>query len=267
MPPQRPTISIVTPSYNQAQYIEATLRSVLEQDYPAHEYEVMDGGSTDATVQILREYQVRYPQLHFVSGRDGGQSAALRTGFAKTSGEVIAWINSDDFYAPGAFQMVAQYFAEHPETQWLYGRCPIVDRHGRMGLRSWVTSYKNFWMRHYSFNWYLIENFVCQPAVFFRRSLYEQVGGLDPAYHCAMDYDLFLRMAAVSKPAFIDEDLAYFRISGDNKTSQLYRRSFAESLEAAKKVMQGKRPLLLAAHRLNRLKLVGAYWLLDALGA
>src|SRR5262245_40781632 len=192
-----PSLSIITPSYNQAEFIGHTIRSVLEQKYRPLEYQVMDGGSADGTVEILRRHE---GQLRFVSQKDGGQAAALNEGFRRTSGEIIGWINSDDVYAPGALQVVGEFFARHPDVEWLYGRCPIIDRQGEIH-KSWVTSYKEFWMRRYSYRRYMIENFISQPAVFFRRRLLDRVGPIDESYHCAFDYHLFIRMATAAKPA------------------------------------------------------------------
>jgi glycosyltransferase involved in cell wall biosynthesis len=253
-----PSLSIITPSFNQAQYIETTLRSVLDQGYPRLEYQVMDGGSTDGTVAILERYAGR---LRFVSEKDGGQSAAVNEGFRRTSGEVIGWINSDDFYAPGALGEVGAYFADHPEVDWICGRCPIVDAEGHI-IKSWITRYKEFWLKRYSYRRLLIENFISQPAVFFRRRLLDRVGPLDPDYHCAMDYHLFIRMGAVSRPAILDRELAFFRISGDNKTSLAFKRSFDEELDAAKRVTAGGHPVLMLLHEINRIKLITAYTLL-----
>jgi glycosyltransferase involved in cell wall biosynthesis len=248
-------LSIITPSYNQAEFIETTIRSVLDQNHPDLEYLVMDGGSKDGTVEILEKYRDR---LKYVSEKDGGQSAALNEGFRRTDGEIVAWINSDDCYAPGAFDTVMRYFSEHPEVDWLYGHCPIIDRAGNIH-KGLITRYKEFWMRRYSYQRLLIENFLSQPAIFFRRRLLDTVGHLDESYHCAMDYHLWVRMGAISQPAFVDRELAYFRSYGINKMSAQYRRSFTEELDAAKRVSDGKHPLLMALHEVNRIKLIVAY--------
>jgi glycosyltransferase involved in cell wall biosynthesis len=256
-----PSLTIITPSYNQAEFIEHTIRSVLDQQYPEIEYWVMDGGSTDGTVDILKRYSDR---LKYVSQKDGGQSAALNDGFRRTHNEIIGWINSDDVYLPGALQAVGEYFAAHPETEWLYGRCPIIDRQGEIH-KSWVTSYKEFWMRRYSYQRYLIENFISQPAVFFRRRLLDRVGPIDEQYHCAFDYHLFVRMATAARPAFLERELACFRSYGENKSSSVYQRSFTEELDAARRVAAGKHPVLMALHAVNRVKLTLAYDLLALL--
>jgi glycosyltransferase involved in cell wall biosynthesis len=254
-----PSLSIITPSYQQAEFIEQTIRSVLDQNYQPLEYLVMDGGSKDGTVEILKKYGDR---LQWVSEKDGGQAAALNAGFARTHGEIVGWINSDDAYAPGAFAAVAEFFAAHPDVEWVFGRCPIIDRAGQIH-KGWITRYKEFWMRRYSHRRFLIENFLSQPAIFFRRRLLEKVGPLDESYHCAMDYHLFARMGEVARPAFLDRELAYFRSYGINKMSAQYRISFAEELDAAKRVTDGRHPVLMFLHEINRVKLVVAY---DILG-
>lgn len=256
-----PSLSMISPSLNQSEFIEGTIRSVLNQDYPRLEYLVMDGGSTDGTLEILRRYQDR---LRWVSGRDGGQSDALNQGFRQTHGEVIGWINSDDLCAPGSFSTVGRFFADHPEVEWLYGRCPIIDRQGRV-YRKWISWYKERGMRRFSYRRLLVENYISQPAVFFRRRLLERVGMLDTRYHYAMDYDLWLRMAAASEPAVLDSVLAYFRVSGLNKMSTGFQSSFAEELEVAVRLAAGRHPFLIWLHRLNRLKLLAAYRLLRLL--
>ena len=260
-----PTLSIVTPSYNQAHFIEQTLASVLEQGYPDLEYVVMDGGSVDGTVEVLERWQARYPGLAWVSERDGGQAAALNAGFARTTGDIVGWINSDDFYAPGALLEVGRTFAENPDVRWLYGRCPIVDRDG-VEIRRGVTRYKEFWMRRYRYERLMIENFVNQPTVFFRRSLLDEVGPIDESMHNAFDYHLFLRMAERARPHFLDRVVASFRVYADAKTSSTFHRSFREEADAARRVASGRHPILIALHELNYYKLTTAYRLLRLLG-
>lgn len=257
-----PTLSIITPSYNQAAFVEQTLRSVLEQAYPSLEYQVMDGGSTDGTVEILRRHGDR---VRWVSGPDAGQAAALNEGFRVTSGEVVAWLNADDVYLPGALAAVGEMFARRPEVEWLYGRCPIIDGAGAPA-RGFVTAYKEFWMRRYSYRRLLVENFLCQPAVFFRRRLLDRAGPIDTRYRNAFDYELFLRMGELARPAFLDRELARFRVHTGSKTSSDFDRSFREERDAARAVARGRHPVLMARHDLNRVKLLLAYRLLRQLG-
>lgn len=256
-----PSLSVITPSYNQAEFLERTIRSVLAQDYPGLEYLVMDGASSDGSVAILERWAAAQ-KLRYVSQPDGGQSAAINEGFARTRGEIVGWLNSDDLYAPGALHAVGEYFAAHPEVEWLFGRCPIIDRDDRP-FKGFVTRYKEFWLRRYSYRRLVVENFISQPAVFFRRRLLDRVGSLDPDYHLAMDYHLWLRMGRIAAPAFLDRELAYFRSSGENKMSLRWRQSFVEDLQAARAVAGDRHPFWVQLHRLNGVKLSAAYWLLD----
>ncbi|MCU1278804.1 MAG: glycosyl transferase family 2 [bacterium] len=258
-----PSLSVITPSYNQAAWLERTIRSVVSQGYPDLEYLVMDGASTDGSVAILDRAKAE-GKLDFVSQKDGGQSAAVNEGFRRTKGEIIGWVNSDDLYAPGALRAVGEHFAAHPETEWLFGRCPIVDRDDKP-FKGFITRYKEFWLRRYSYNRLVIENFISQPAVFFRRRLLDRVGPLNPDYHLAMDYHLWLRMGRVAQPAFLDRELAYFRSSGENKMSLQWKKSFQEDLDAARVVAGDSHPLWVKLHRVNGYKLSAAYWLLDRL--
>ena len=255
-----PSVSIITPSYNHAEFIERTIRSVVEQGYPSLEYLVMDGGSRDGTVEILERYR---EHLEYVSQKDGGQADALNHGFHRTHGEIIGWLNSDDEYLPDALDTVGRFFSANPDVEWLYGRCPIIDRQSRR-QKAWITRYKEFWQRRYSYRRLLIENFIPQPAVFFRRRLLERVGVLDTSYHNAFDYHLWARMGAVAAPAFIDRELACFRIIDESKTSSSFVRSFSEELDAARRVAAGRHPVLMALHAVNRYKLSGTYFALAA---
>src|SRR5437762_13389355 len=163
MPNALPTVSIVTPSFNQAQYIEATIRSVLEQDYPAIEYSVMDGASTDGTLNVLRRYEGR---LRWVSQRDAGQADAINKGFAQTSGEILGWLNSDDTFARGAVAAAVKFLLDHPNIAMVYGDADFIDRSGRyIGKCAHVEPYDRHRLVHYS-------DFIVQPAVFFRRSAF-----------------------------------------------------------------------------------------------
>lgn len=179
-------VSIITPSYNQGQFIERTILSVLEQDYPNIEYIVMDGGSTDNTVEILKKYEDR---LIWKSEPDKGQSDAINKGWRMATGEIIAWINSDDTYQPGAIRIVANYFFNHPKVDAVFGDGGRIDesdkkigvfKAGPVNLRRWL---------------YHGEIYVSQPSTFFRRSVIDRIGLLDPTLHLNMDHDYWIRMA------------------------------------------------------------------------
>jgi len=178
-------ISIVTPVYNQARYISQTVESVLGQDYPALQYIVMDGGSTDGTVERLETYRNRLAHLH--SGPDGGQAAAINAGMRLASGEVLAWINGDDIVLPGTLDVVAAYFESHPEIDVVYGHRIILDEEGR-DIGRWVLPAH----ADAALDW---ADFVPQETLYWRRSAWEAVGGrLDESFAFAMDWDFLLRL-------------------------------------------------------------------------
>lgn len=200
-------LTIITPSFNQAPYIEQTIRSVLAQDYPCVEHIVIDGGSTDRTVDQLK----KYPHLQWVSEKDRGQADALNKGLAKASGDIIGWINSDDYYEPKIFGSIVRCFKD-PNVMWVTGHLTFLwDQTGELvAEKSSPISYAR-----------LLNNpdIVRQPSTFFRKSFIEQVGGWNPEFFMAMDFDLWVRLAKISSPRMINKNLAYFRIHTLQKTS------------------------------------------------
>jgi glycosyltransferase involved in cell wall biosynthesis len=254
-------ISVVTPSYNQGPFLERTLRSVLDQqgDFEL-EYLVQDGGSTDESLSILERYRDR---LSYVSEPDGGQSDAVNKGFARATGEVVGWLNSDDVYLPGALDAVARALGPRG-ARWCFGQCRVVDEDDRE-IRRAISWYKNRLSRRYTLRRLLTKDFIPQPATFFRRDLLEQVGSLDPACHYAMDYDLWLRFARVSEPVFIPRDLACFRWHGTSKSSGSYGKAAWEAYAAARRHAKPSERLALVEHALHVCSLVAGYRLLQLL--
>lgn len=183
-----PLVSIITPSYNQASFLEDTIQSVLRQDYPALEYIIIDGDSKDGSQGIIEKYQSDL--AWWVSESDLGQADAINKGFKKASGEILAWLNSDDLYLPGAIQEAVQLLEDHPEAGVVYGNAVSANADGRLlnelKFDSWVT--RDF----------LKFKIICQPAVFMRRSFLEEVGYLDPTYHFFLDHQLWIRLSRVT---------------------------------------------------------------------
>lgn len=205
----QPLVSIVTPSFNQGQFIERTIRSVLNQDYPALEYIVMDGGSTDGTLGILKRYEDR---LTWLSEPDAGQSDAIRRGFGRARGEILGWLNSDDVYLPEAVSQGVRAFAGDPNVGFVYGLAEFIDRSGLVVGRP-VTE---------SWNYARLVgklNYVAQPATFFTRDAYEAVGGLDPDLHFCMDYDLWIKLGSRYSARHIPELWAQMRMYEETKTA------------------------------------------------
>jgi len=203
-----PKISIVTPSYNQAQFIEETIRSVLLQGYPNLEYIIIDGGSTDGSVEIIQQYASWIS--YWISEPDGGQSFAINKGFARASGEIMAWLNSDDYYAPGALIKIALMFLEL-KTEWVAGKCYTITLDGIL-VRGWNQP------RHDIERWF-INSLYAQPGVFWRRSLWEKTTKIDESLNYSFDYDLWLQFVQYQPfPAWTEQYLAYFRHHGESKT-------------------------------------------------
>jgi glycosyltransferase involved in cell wall biosynthesis len=201
------TFTIITPSYNQAAYIEQTIRSVQEQNYPKVQHIVVDGGSTDGTVAILK----RHAKLIWVSEKDFGQADALNKGLAMATGDIIGWINSDDYYETDVFSFVAKCFND-PNVSWVIGNlcCLIEDTGQIINYKSPRVSYDQ-----------LLKNpdIVRQPSTFFRRSLLQRAGGWRPEFFMTMDFDLWVRLAKLGAPTMVDRNLAYFRLHSAQKTS------------------------------------------------
>lgn len=248
-----PKISIITPSYNQGQFIERTIRSILEQNYPGLEYIVMDGGSTDGTLDILRQYE---KNLKWSSEKDEGQADAINKGIRMATGDIIAYLNSDDVLEPGALLRVAEYFAAHPEAMWLTGKCRIIDEHDRE-IRPMITAYKNFLLRHYSYRMLLVTNPISQPATFWRRGIVREFGLFDVNEHLVMDYEYWLRIGRHYNPGILDEFLARFRVHGRAKTVSTNFSNFKQELAVAKKYSRSKVVRML--HYANYAIIVSAY--------
>jgi glycosyltransferase involved in cell wall biosynthesis len=255
-----PMISAVISSYNHGRYIRETIDCLLAQNYSPLEILVMDGASTDGTVEILKSYG---DKIRWVSEKDKGQADALIKGFAKARGEIIAWINSDDLYDEGALTAVGNYFASHPQCRWLYGRANIVDEQGRE-IRKWVTAYKNFFCRRYSYGSLLVQNFICAQAVFFRRSVLAEIGSLDAELGVCIDYEFWLRLGKHYPPAFIDQNLGKFRLHPGGITMGKSKQLFETDYRCAKKYSGGRR-WVLVLHKLFYYAVITQYAILGLL--
>ncbi len=218
-----PKISIVTPSYNQGQFLERTILSVLNQNYPNLEYIIMDGGSTDGSVEIVRKYE-RY-LAHWTSGRDEGQADAIRKGFRLCTGRVFAYLNSDDVYLPGALHQVGRVFQVKQGVDVVYGNKYLTDEKDDIIGERRFTPYVPIISRA----GFIYGGFgISQPASFWTRKLYDEVGEVDPAFIHCMDTDLFVRFAVRSAGfRFLREYLSGARIHRESKTSTL--RSVAKA--------------------------------------
>jgi glycosyltransferase involved in cell wall biosynthesis len=229
---RRPTVSVITPSFNQGRFLGATLRSVAGQDYPILEHQVVDGGSTDETLEVLRA--AARPGLHWVSERDRGQAHAVNKGIARTRGDIVAWINSDDVYYPGAIGAAADYLAGHPEVDVLYGAADHLDEAGAV-LAPYPTEAFDLAQLHQTC-------FICQPATFFRRACVARFGLLDERLHYCLDYEYWLRLArGGARFAFLPRKLAGSRLHAATKTLSGRVASHRETIEMFLR-LQGRVP-------------------------
>jgi glycosyltransferase involved in cell wall biosynthesis len=216
--------AIVTPSFNQAQFLEKTVQSVLNQqgDFEI-DYWVQDGGSNDGSFEILKKYQTGTSttlsdrsNFGFESLKDRGQTHAINMGFQKVSGDIYAYLNSDDFYAENTFSKVAQYFSDHPDVDVVYGQRNYVDEQGR-AFATTGSPFSKFFLKEI--------DFIPQETVFWRKAIWDKVGAhLDENFHFAMDYELWLRfLMAGAKFAYLPVLLGSFRIHAVSKTQNLFK--------------------------------------------
>lgn len=203
-----PLVSIITPSYNKGPYIEETIQSIRAQTYPTIEHIVIDGGSTDETLSILRKYQ---DALTFVSEPDQGQSDAINKGWRMAKGEIIAYLNADDTYLPDAVERAVTYLTEHPEMGMVYGDGIFTDEHGRQ-----LSLYPSLDADQASL--IFCKDIIFQPSVFLRRSVYLEVGDIDTSLHLAMDLDYWIRVSLRYPIGHLPEVLSTAKVYGEAKT-------------------------------------------------
>jgi glycosyltransferase involved in cell wall biosynthesis len=228
MDTKKPLISIVTPSLNQGRFIEETIRSVIDQDYPKFEHIVIDGCSTDNTIEILK----RYPHLVWISERDHGQADAVNKGLAKAQGDIIGWINSDDTFLPDAFEVIAGKFQADAQCSVVFGDHHAVDENGSIiySTKGFVGSYREM------IQWWKYTYAIHQPTVFIRKEVLNSIGSLDETYHFAMDYEWWLRISQRYVFYHIPQYIATYRMHKEGKTfEQLELNVYPEQYRASKK--------------------------------
>ena len=234
-------ISVITPSLNQDKYIERTILSVLNQrgDFEL-EYIIVDGVSTDNTLDIIEKYK---DGLTWISEKDRGQSDAINKGFSMASGELLAWLNSDDTYEPDALAEVAERYKKLM-FKWCFGDCRIINENDQE-MRKLITRYKIMESRQYSYRRLLSKDFISQPAVFFTREVYQEIGPLDQNCEYSMDYDYWLRIGKKYTPHYINKFLANFRWHAESKNSRNFKKAAYETYLTAKRhaTSQNKYPI------------------------
>jgi glycosyltransferase involved in cell wall biosynthesis len=207
-----PRLTVVIPSYNQGDFIERTIKSIIDQDYPNLDLILLDGGSTDDTMAIVERYRDHFS--HIESGPDGGQSEAIVKGFGLATGKYMSWLNSDDTYAPGALRAMGEMLAARPDIAFAYGHTDIIDAVDRVIARKKSVRFSLGVMKYAFLT-------VPQMSAFWTKQLYDDVGGIDTTLRFCMDYDLFVRMASRSPPVLINRHIGNFRVHGASKTSTL----------------------------------------------
>jgi glycosyltransferase involved in cell wall biosynthesis len=246
-----PLVSIITPSYNQVEFLENTIKSVLAQDYPLIEYLVVDGGSTDGSVETIQKYGSDL--AWWVSEKDEGQASAINKGMARARGEIVAWLNSDDIYLPGAVEQAVEAFQANQDAGMVYGNALTIDSIGQPK--------KELIFPDWGLEDLIGFRIICQPAVFMERKLYEQVSGLDQNYHYMLDHHLWIRIAGRKPIKHIPNLWAAARHHESAKNVSQAADFGRETLELlhwmqshpdlAPIVEQTKQPVLAGAYRLN----------------
>jgi len=260
-------VSIVTPSYNQAPFLEQTIQSVLEQDYPHIEYIVVDGGSTDNSVEVIRKYADRL--AYWISEKDSGQAEAINKGFARANGEIVAWLNSDDYYMFNTISVAVRCFEQNPDVVMIYGDMLAVNGDGQTIN---ILKYQQLSLQDL-----LCFQIIGQPSVFFRRSALEKVGRLDPTFHFMLDHHLWIRLAQEGRILHIPQvwSAARYHPQAKNRAraAEFGREAF-RVLDWAKKqpglaesVSKVKRRALASAHRYDSRYLLDGGQAASALGA
>ena len=250
-----PKISIVTPSLNQGEFLKETIESVLSQEYPNLEYIVMDGGSSDNTMDILRSCS---DGVKWVSETDKGQADAINKGLRMTSGQIVAYLNADDLLLPGALEKVARTFLENPEAMWVTGRCRIITETGKE-TRKPITAYKNLWLRIHHPSFLFITDYVSQPATFWRSSLLAEFGYLDESLHYALDYEYFLRFNGKYPLVILPDTLAAFRVHSQSKNANAFHKNVYVDEDQIAVYRHTNSTMLRALHNIHRWLMTTVY--------
>jgi len=250
-------VSIITPSFSQAKYLEQTIRSVLSQDHPRIEYIVMDGASTDGSVDTIEKYADKL--TYWESQKDNGQADAINKGFARASGDIIAWLNSDDFYLPGTVSAAVKIFDENPDVVLVYGNMLAVDENG--------VTFNTLTYKQLTLEDLLCFQIIGQPAVFMRRSALQKTSGLDLSFHFLLDHLLWIQIAKHGRILHVDQTWAAARYHAEAKNrakaAEFGREAF-RILDVVEKD-QSLSPILSSIHRRARASAhrVDARYLLD----
>jgi glycosyltransferase involved in cell wall biosynthesis len=255
---ETPLVSIVTPSYNQAAFLEKTMRSVLEQDYPAIEYMVVDGGSKDDSVNNIKKFSGQL--AWWVSEKDSGQAEAINKGLSRAKGEFVAWLNSDDYLMPGAVASAVNALQNNPASSFVYGNVRVVAPD--QTILNQLT-YKDWQLKDL-----MTFHIIGQPAVFMRRSALEKTGFLDPSYHFLLDHHLWIRLASTGEMTYVPKLWASAHYHEDCKNLKHAAEFGKEALRIVE--WMPTQPALLGTYKLHQKEIlaganrINGFYLLDA---
>lgn len=246
-----PKISIVIPSYNKKNYIGETLQSIVDQKYSNLEVLIQDGGSTDGTLDIIKEYAKKHPKIfYWESKKDKGQVDAINKGLKNATGDIITYLNSDDVYEDDTLEYIGNHFLSKPKTKWLVGKGRVIDEKGNEIFKL-VSFYKNTLLLINNYSLLLIVNYIYQPSVFFRKSVYKKhkpfkgVGGI------VMEYEMWLKLGKEGVPVVSNKYFSKFRLTKEGFSSTQYKEILGRDLEVVKRFTGN--PLILLIHRVNNL--------------
>jgi glycosyltransferase involved in cell wall biosynthesis len=242
---------VIIPSFNKSKYIRKTLESIVNQDYSNLEIVIQDGGSTDGTLEIIKYFAKNYSKkIIWESDSDGGQLNAINRGFSKATGDILTFINADDFYIGDAFKVIVKASIDNPKALWFAGKGRVVDQNGAEIVKP-VRWYKNLFLCFSNYNLLLINNYLMQPSVFVTKEAYKRFGPFTGNSDFVTEYDMWLKIGKCKMPVVIDKDISGFRIESGTKTSNLSDKLLNEDLKIVKKYTNNQVILLL--HRINNL--------------
>jgi len=246
-----PKISIIIPSFNKVNFIKETLNSIFDQKYPNLEVIIQDGGSTDGTVEIIKKFYSKYPNIiKWVSKKDKGQSYAINVGLKKVTGEIISYINADDLYERGAFNNVLNAYRNNPNSLWFAGKSSVINENG-VDTARFVNLYKNILLSINSYTLLLVVNYLMQPSVFFTKEFYKTYGSFTGTGKIVLEYEKWLEVGKKQMPIVINKNLSKFRLYKTAFSSSFYNSILGSDLEIVNKYT--KNTIILFLHKMHNI--------------
>jgi len=246
-----PLISIIIPSYNKVKYVKKTLDSIVSQSYSNFEVIIQDGGSTDGTLEIIKQYAKKYSSfVQYESRKDGGQLDAINKGLKKAKGEIVTYINADDVYVAGAFESVVGHFIENPDALWFAGKGIVIDEND-IEIAKLATVYKSFLLSLNAYSLLLMANYLMQPSVFITKKAVQKYGMFTGTKFSVMEYDMWLKIGKDQMPVVINKFLTKFRLEKDTKTGSNSAKLLSEDEKIVKKYTKNK--IILFLHKIHNI--------------